>query len=416
MAVLSYNPLLNIGDPVQAALLAQAEGSAVQSPFAAQMTPTGLIPMPDIPAQPTTVASAEVPDIVEPTAPVVARTIASLTPMSGGEPQTAPTAGIPASAYVTGFPTDSMPRFFNEFEAPVAYDQIDGLLADNVVSPQEIADAYAEGVLGRRAEAYKVGNVFDQPVSTTLSQMFSNPNTVAGNILGMGLGLGGGLLGSALMNAVDRTVTGKIANDYAMYSQGVPGYSVGKIGDTPYSISPGLFGYGQVLTGNVPIGMTISDIERMGQMARGVNPYGDGGFLGGSMFGSGIGGYTENGMFVGPDGTMSAFGTMSNAQALADEHGLSLNEALDALGAARRGDMGLSDALGRAVYSNYSLGLDDEAFADAIGQASAAATTAAELDQADADDGASGGGSTTDSDDGDGPWAGAYDSGEDGYL
>jgi hypothetical protein len=406
MAALSYNPLLNIGDPVQAALLAQAEGNAVQSPFAAQMTPTGLIPMPDIPAQPTTVASAEVPDIVEPTAPVVARTIASLTPMSGGEPQTAPTAGIPASAYVTGFPTDSMPGFFNEFEAPIG-----------LASPQEIADAYAEGVLGRRAEAYKVGNVFEQPISTTLSQMFANPNTVAGNILGMGLGLGGGLLGSALMNAVDRTVTGKIANDYAMYSQGVPGYSVGKIGDTPYSISPGLFGYGQVLTGNVPIGMTISDIERMGQMARGVNPYGDGGFVGGSMFGSGIGGYTENGMFVGPDGTMSAFGTMSNAQALADEHGLSLNEALDALDAARRGDMGLSDALlGGNLYSAYTLGLDDTDFADAIGQASAAATTAAELDQADADDGASGGGSTTGDDDGDDSWAGAYDSGADGYL
>ncbi len=405
MAVLSYNPLLNVGDPVQAALLAQAEGSAVQSPFADAMTPTGLIPMPDIPAQPTTVASAEVPDIVEPTAPVVARTIASPTPMSGGEPQTAPTAGIPASAYVTGFPTDSMPRFFNDFEAPVAYDQIDGLLADNVVSPQEIADAYAEGVLGRRAEAYKVGNVFDQPISTTLSQMFSNPNTVAGNILGMGLGSGGGLLGSALMNAVDRTVTGKIANDYAMYSQGVPGYSVGKIGDTPYSISPGLFGYGQVLTGNVPIGMTISDIERMGQMARGINPYGDGGFLGGSMFGSGVGGYTEDGMFVGPDGTISAMGTMGNAQALADQYGLSLNQTLDALGTARNGEMGLSDALGGAVYDSYNLGVDDAAFADAIGEASAADAAAAGSD--------TGGGSTTGGDD---SWDGAYDSGADGYL
>lgn len=395
MAVLAYNPLLNIGDPVQVALLARTEDSNIQSPFADAMTPTGLIPMPDIPAQPTTVASAEVPDIVEPTAPVVARTIASPTPMSGGEPQTAPTAGIPASAYVTGFPADSMPRFFNEFEAPAG-----------LASPQEIADAYAEGVLGRRAEAYKVGNVFDQPISTTLSQMFSNPNTVAGNILGMGLGFGGGLLGSALMNAVDRTVTGKIANDYAMYSQGVPGYSVGKIGDTPYSISPGLFGYGQVLTGNVPIGMTISDIERMGRMARGVNPYGDGGFLGGSMFGSGVGGYTEDGMFVSPDGSISAFGTMGNAQALADEYGLSLNQTLDALSAARGGEMGLTDALGGAVYNNYNLGVDDAAFADAIGEASAAATTAAELDQADADDGASGGGSSTGGGDGDDGWDG----------
>ncbi len=84
MAVITYNPLLGIGDPVQAALLAQATSAPVASPFASQMTSTGLLPMPGIPAQATNLAAAAPVEVVEPTAPVVRRTVALPAEDDGG--------------------------------------------------------------------------------------------------------------------------------------------------------------------------------------------------------------------------------------------------------------------------------------------------------------------------------------------
>jgi hypothetical protein len=111
MAIINYNPLLGIGDPVQAALLAQATSAPVQSPFASQMTSSGLLPMPGIPAQATNLQAAAPVEAIEPTAPVVRRTVAPA-PMADDTGMDAPAGSEFA---VTDYQQGSDPRIFFRF-------------------------------------------------------------------------------------------------------------------------------------------------------------------------------------------------------------------------------------------------------------------------------------------------------------
>lgn len=360
MAVITYNPLLGIGDPVQAALLAQATGAPVASPFASQMTSTGLLPMPGIPAQATNLQAAAPVEVVEPTAPVVRRTVAPA-PMVDDTGTNAPAGSeFAVTDYQQGFA--QTPEFFSDFDTfSQNYDQ-----AVDTVSPAEIADAYRDEVLGNREDAYKVGNIFDQPISQTLGQVFANPSAAPGMLLGAGMGMGGGLLASGFLNAMDRMSTGQLARDYAMAQQGVPGYSVGYIGGSPYSIGPGLFGIGRTVRGNVPVGITIDDIERMGKISQGINPFGDGGgFVGGGMYG-GPGGYTEDGGYVDHLGNYSAMGTMGALEDLADKFGVTTSDAKGALDQARDGKRNLT----AAMYSATGMDDDDADMAGSYGDLS----------------------------------------------
>tara|TARA_Y100001938_G_scaffold147870_1_gene230104 strand:+ start:558 stop:1652 length:1095 start_codon:yes stop_codon:yes gene_type:complete len=361
MAVITYNPLLGIGDPVQAVLLAQATSAPVQSPFASQMTSSGLLPMSGIPAQATNLEAAAPVEVVEPTAPVVQRTVAPA-PMADDTGMDAPAgSNLAVSDYQQGFA--QTPEFFPDFENFIDnYQSPDGKIA----SAMTVADAYRDEVLGNRADAYKVGNIFEQPISQTMGQMFSNPNAAPGMLLGTGFGMGGGLLASGFLNAMDRMNTGNLAYDYAMSKMAQPDYSVGTIGGTPYSIGPGLFGLGRSLRGNVPFDITIDDIERIGKISRGINPFGDGGFVGGGMYG-GPGGYTEDGGYVDGRGNYSAMGTMGALEDLADKFGVSTSDAKSALDQARAGESDLSDAMMGALEADMeeSFGAyDDDTFDD----------------------------------------------------
>ena len=345
MAVLNYNPLLNIGDPVTAALLAQAEG-AVVSPFADQLTATGLVSMPDIPAQPTAPV-VETP-AAEPLLPPAALSLqqgmsSSESPATFSDYEAEP---LDVAGFRSGWDPNNMPSGFSPFSefSPVGRG-----------TPEEIAEQYAASILGAQPKGAAIGDIFSQPFSRTLGQHFERQESIPSFLLSAVPGAG--FIASGLLNAISDANRNQLANDYARSQMGVPGYSVGMYGGQPFSISPGLFG-SRALSGTLPPGITVSDIERMGQLAQGINPYGGGGFLGGSMYGSGIGGYTQSGDYVDEHGNLSAMGTMSAMEALADEWGVTVNDARDALASARSGESNLESALtggvlGESQWSDY---------------------------------------------------------------
>ncbi len=345
MAVLNYNPLLNIGDPVTAALLAQAEG-AVVSPFSNQLTTTGLVPMPGIPAQPA------VPVVETPAAePLLA---SAAPPLQQGMPSFAPpaTSGdyeaepLDMAGFRSGWDPSNMPSGFSPFSE---------FSPSRPGTAEEIAEQYATSILGAQPKGAAIGDIFSQPFSRTLGQHFAQQESIPSFLLGAVPG--GGFVASGLLGAISDANMNQLANDYAKSQLGVPGYSVGMYSGQPFSISPGLFG-SRALSGTLPPGITVSDIERMGQLAQGINPYGGGGFLGGSMYGSGIGGYTQSGNYVDEHGNISAMGTWSAMEDLADEWGVTVNDAQDALASARSGESNLESALtggvlGESQWSDY---------------------------------------------------------------
>jgi len=383
MAVLNYNPLLNIGDPVTAALLAQAEG-AVVSPFSNQLTTTGLVPMSDIPAQPTApvVKTPAAEPLLPPAAPSSQQGVSSSeSPATSGDYEAEP---LDVAGFRSGWDPNNMPHGFSPFSefSPSKY---------RPGTPEEIAEQYATSILGAQPKGAAIGDIFSQPFSRTLGQHFERQESIPSFLLGAVPG--GGFVASGLLGAISDANMNQLANDYAKSQMGIPGYSVGMYGGQPFSISPGLFG-SRALSGTLPPGITVSDIERMGQLAQGINPYGGGGgglnFLGGSMRGTGIGGYTQSGNYVDEHGNISAMGTWSAMEDLAEAWGVTVNDAQDALASARSGESNLESALSDAPV--------------AAPQPLPAAPQVSE-------DGSVGG-----SLDGSEDWGGAYDSGADGYL
>ena len=182
-----------------------------------------------------------------------------------------------------------------------------------------------------------LGDVFSQPLSKTLDQVFSRPETIPGALLGMVVP--GATIGlTAMSRANERTQ----AYNRAMTEMNQPGYSYGTINGQQYSISPGPFGYGRVMSGVVPDWFDIDMHDKMQSLELGIEP-GTGEALSG--FSKGVGGYNSKGQFVDAYGNVSAMGSMQNAQNLADEKGISLEGARKSLTTARRGILSLEQAL-----------------------------------------------------------------------
>lgn len=322
--MVTFPSLLNIGEPL---IFQGVPAPRTVSPFASQLTSTGLLPLPAVPtAAPVPVptpAPAAAPAPAEPLLPSGPNFRRSLFSFRDSE---TPTDAVDFTSNLTAPSTQAL-------GAAEAF----GFTAG---TPDEIASAYADqraDEVSPRMSFNNLGDVFSQPLSKTLDQVFSRPEAVPGALLGMVVP--GATIGlTAMSRANERTQ----AYNRAMTEMGQPGYSYGTINGQKYSISPGPFGYGRVMSGVVPDWFDIDMHDKMQSLELGIEP-GTGETLSG--FSKGIGGYNSKGQFVDAYGNVSAMGSMQNAQNLADEQGISLEGARKSLTTARQGILSLEQAL-----------------------------------------------------------------------
>jgi len=216
-----------------------------------------------------------------------------------------------------------------------------------------------------------------QPVGQTVNQAldaFTKPTAMLGTMLGMATGIPG--TGFALDKMAEMNLS-NLAYDRAMEMQGVPGYSTGQIGGQAFSISPGPFGFGQVLSGVVPDYFDIDMAQAMQSVQEGIDPN-TGDTLSG--FTPGVGGYNSAGNFVDSYGNVSVYGTMGNLETLA-------NQQFDGKVAAARNALSLArQGIKPLIFKNRSIfdyepdpdggfdgfggfgsgGVDEGAFSDAV--------------------------------------------------
>lgn len=259
-----------------------------------------------------------------------------------------------------------------------------------------------------------------QPVGQTVNQAldaFATPTSILGGMLGMASGIPG--MGFALDKMAEMNLS-NLAYDRAMEMQGVPGYSTGQIDGQAFSISPGPFGFGQVLSGVVPDYFDIDMAQAMQSVQDGIDPN-TGDTLSG--FTPGIGGYNSAGNFVDSYGNVSVYGTMGNLETLANQQFAGdMNAAREALTKARQGIKPLK--IKRRGYFDYfddpgfgfdgkggygSGGVDEDAYSDAVATAAfdafgaafddAAANSGMGIGYDDGYDGYGGPGDTSDGDD-----------------
>lgn len=338
--MVTFPSLLNVGEPL---IFQGVPAPRTVSPFASQLTSRGLLPLPAVP----TAAPAPVPaPIAAPPAPATAAPLLSSGPnfrrslFSFRDSET-PTDAVDFTS-ATSAPSTSAIGAAEAF----------GLTAG---TPDEIASAYATqraDEVSPRMSFSNLGSVFSQPLSKTLDQVFSRPEAVPGALLGMVVPGATAAL-SAMSNLNERNQ----AYNRAMAEMGQPGYSYGTIDGQKYSISPGPFGYGRVMSGVVPDWFDIDMHDKMQSLELGIEP-GTGETLSG--FNAGIGGYNSRGEFVDAYGNVSAMGTMQNAIDLADQEGISLEGARKALSTARQGVL----SLGQALLDTYNT---ERGFTDMVG-------------------------------------------------
>ena len=277
-----------------------------------------------------------------------------------------PTRYLPPQDFA---PPMDVPAFTPSYASMPGYEAVD--VATNPVgmeqagyaayssNPADVAAAAAQAARDEYSRANPspfsaLANVADQPISTTvnsfLDRTFNQPASLVGAITGSSLM-------SMAANAMARQNLGQLAYDRAMELQGVPGYSTGSIDGQTYSISPGPFGFGRVMSGVVPDWFDIDMAEKMSAVNAGLDPSTGEGLSG---FSKGIGGYNSMGQFVDAYGNISAMGTMQNAIDLADQQGISLEGARKALSTARQGVL----SLGQALLDTYNT---ERGFTDMVG-------------------------------------------------
>jgi hypothetical protein len=279
------------------------------------------------------------------------------------------------------------------------------------VAGQEAAAAYTAA----QPDFPSWSQITSQPIGQSIEQALNSIATPTG-ILGTMLGVATGLPGTGkALNAAARTNLSNLAEARAMELMGVPGYSTGQIAGHAFSITPGPFGFGQVLSGVIPDWFDIDMAQSMSSVQSGIDPNTGldivGGGFNGPDGGKGVGGYNEKGQFVDAFGQTAAMGTIGNAASLGNQYGLSLSQALGALEGTRNGQFeSLYNALDNAIADSWGQGFDistnpDEA---ALGQASwsqdmtdAADMAEAEAEAADWASGFGGWGSTGDTGDAD---------------
>lgn len=197
------------------------------------------------------------------------------------------------------------------------------------------AQAAEAGYNATKPSMPSFSDITSQPVGQTINQAldaFTTPTAILGGMLSMATGIPG--LGFALDAMAGKNLS-NVAYDRAMEMQGVPGYSTGQIDGRAFSISPGPFGFGQVLSGNVPSWFDVDMAQAMQSVQNGIDPN-TGDALSG--FTPGVGGYNAQGQYVDAYGNISAMGTMGNLQTLANQQFAGdMNAARKALTRARQG-------------------------------------------------------------------------------
>ena len=248
--------------------------------------------------------------------------------------------------------------------------------------------------------------LFSDPVQA-LNNHLNSPE----NIPGFLLSAGGFPMASSLLNYMGSANVNNLGKIQANTEMGVKGYEFGNINGDPYGISPGRFN-SRSLSGVVPDWFDINMHDRMLEHQNNINS--------GNIQVTDPttqSGYNQKGEYVDQFGNIAAAGLMSDAQALADQNGLSLAETRGVLSSARRGEGSLKERLRtykkdnkdytKGGYSGYGFdgkggygsgGIDEDAYSDAVTTAAfdafgaafddAAAAGAAAADAA--DDAASG--------------------------
>lgn len=335
--MVTFPSLLNVGEPI---IFQGVPASRTVSPFANQVTSTGLLPLPAVPTA-AAVPVTTPPVVQAPAAPVKLPPIMESVQDSDGYSFDAP------SGY--GLSTE---RDTHAANAVGAFD-----LSHDAAS--ELADAYATqradelSPMGSLNPFSSVSNAFSQPLSTTLNQAFAAPHAVPGMMLGMGLP-GASIALSAMANINAE----KQAYNRAMAEMGQPGYQYGQIQGQPFSIGPSFMGFGRTMSGQVPSWFDITTFDNMQAVALGIDPETGEGLS--DVGGKERGGYDNTGNFVDAYGNKSAHGTMSHLEGLAEYNNISKEAARGALEAARSGLLGLPEALIDAYNT-------EQGFTDQIG-------------------------------------------------
>lgn len=330
--MVTFPSLLNIGEPL---IFQGVPAPRTVSPFASQLTSTGLLPLPSVPVTPPAPAPAPAP------APTAAPSPVAVSPLLQDNDDFS--FGDQTNA---GFSTAPDPS------AVAAAEQF-GLTSG---AAKDIASAYASQRADEVAPMQSfgnLGNVLSQPLSATLNQVFDRPEAVPGAILGMAVP-GAGIALSAMANLNEE----KQAYNRAMTEMGQPGYSYGTINGQQYSISPGPFGYGRVMSGVVPDWFDIDMHDKMQSIELGIDPNTGTGI----DTTAGVAGYNQLGQYVDQYGNISVMGSMQDLESLAAKHGISKAQAKQALDMARNLEMELSRAIAEVDTRDYSYDGPDGGF------------------------------------------------------
>lgn len=315
--MVTFPSLLNVGEPL---IFQGVPAPRTASPFASQLTSTGLLPLPALPQRPAPVV---VPDPEPEPAPVP---VVMPPLLQGDSDYSDPMGGLDPSS--VNFSTATDPSALAAAEA----------FGLTPMTAENIASGYASQRADEVAPMQSFSNftdVFSQPLSKTLDQYFSRPEALPSAMLGFAVpGIGFGL--SAVANANESIQ----AYNRAMAEMGQPGYEYGTIDGMPYSISPGPFG-GRVMSGVVPDWFDIEMHDKMESLSLGIDPNTNTSI----EKTEGVAGYNQRGDFIDQFGNYIGNGGRTNLETLAQNNNLTVAQARNAIEQAREGITNLATAL-----------------------------------------------------------------------
>lgn len=202
-----------------------------------------------------------------------------------------------------------------------------------------------------------VQGLFSDPAQA-LTNYVNDPVSMPASFLSMA----GVPMASSLLRSMGRANVSNLGNIQAMTEMNVPGYEFGSINGDRYGIAPGLLG-GRALSGVVP---SWFDIDMHDQMLAHQNDINSGNIH--VTDPTTQAGYNQQGQYVDQFGNIAAMGTMSDAQKLAQNNNISLNQARLALERARSTDEPLRRLLKKSKQWDYMQ--DDNMGADFDGRGS----------------------------------------------
>lgn len=187
-----------------------------------------------------------------------------------------------------------------------------------------------------------VQGLFSDPAQA-LTNYVNDPVSMPASFLSMA----GVPMASSLLRSMGRANVSNLGNIQAMTEMNVPGYEFGSINGDRYGIAPGLLG-GRALSGVVP---SWFDIDMHDQMLEHQNDVNSGNIH--VTDPTTQAGYNQQGQYVDQFGNIAAMGTMSDAQKLAQNNNISLNQARQALTQARLTDEPLRRLLKKSTLWDY---------------------------------------------------------------